>query len=105
MEPPENVSGVAGKEARLECRSRGDPPITVTWNKAGVNVMGGGDPRHLLETENIPGGIRSILTIRSLQVSDGGRYQCIISNPHGSASASIDLEIQGKTPLHISLTD
>ncbi|KAG9483371.1 hypothetical protein GDO78_009341 [Eleutherodactylus coqui] len=83
LDPPEiantgiisNVSVIAGNEATLLCRVKGKPFPAIQWFK---------ENRLLVENSNIiilENG--QVLNIKNAQLSDGGYYKCVASNPAG----------------------
>ena len=68
---PGTVYAVLGRLAKIECRARGSPPITYTWEKNGREFK---DP---LFPDNGKNGTYVIRTVKS---SDVAQYTCIASN-------------------------
>ncbi|XP_023810079.1 hemicentin-1 isoform X2 [Oryzias latipes] len=82
---PQIVTVHVDKSAVLECVVNGVPPPRVTWRKNGA-ILGGNNPRYTFE-EN------GSLHIHSAQVSDTGRYLCLVTNPAGTQRRRVDMQV------------
>uniref|UniRef100_A0A3B3BIE7 Hemicentin 1 n=1 Tax=Oryzias melastigma TaxID=30732 RepID=A0A3B3BIE7_ORYME len=81
---PQTVTVHVDKPAVLECVVNGVPPPRVTWRKNGA-ILGGNNPYTFEE-----GGS---LRIHSAQVSDTGRYLCLVTNPAGTQRRRVDMQV------------
>ncbi|KAM5221080.1 matrix-remodeling-associated protein 5 [Ctenodactylus gundi] len=90
QEPAENVSAPAGVSVHVHCSATGAPAPTLRW------VLPDGSP--VRPSQFLRGKLfvfpNGTLLIRQLAPRDGGRYQCVASNPVGSARRSIRLAVQ-----------
>ena len=92
--------------ATLSCTALGRPPPSVRWYNASTEITNGGR----VTTSNVPFTTPSVvtglyrvtssLTISRTVGSDRALYECVASTakpvPHKSATATIDLIVQGK---------
>ncbi|XP_047380794.1 hemicentin-2 [Sciurus carolinensis] len=83
---PLRVTAKAGEEVTLDCEAQGSPPPLVTWTKDSHPVPSITD-RHSL----LPSGS---LRLAQAQAGDRGLYECVASNPAGSASRRYILGVQ-----------
>ena len=82
-----------GDPLTLSCTSRGSPPDTFTWRKDN-------DPT-VLQSTNITAVnytstsavFRANYSIDSVTTSDSGTYTCTVTNPIGTASATITVVV------------
>ena len=72
----------------LSCSVTGDPLPVLMWTRSGSPVTGS---RSQISTDG-----RS-LTISDVQVDDEGVYRCAGTNPGGSSSDTVSLNVIGKT--------
>ena len=85
-----------GDPLTLSCTSRGSPPDTFTWRKDN-------DPT-VLQSTNITAVnytstsavFRANYSIASVITSDSGTYTCNVTNPIGTASATITVVVISK---------
>ncbi|XP_071519102.1 LOW QUALITY PROTEIN: cell adhesion molecule Dscam2-like [Panulirus ornatus] len=82
----------AGESALLECRVRGDRPLTVTWALRGSSLHH--SPRYSEKASVEPGGE----TVAKLEVSaaiqtDAGAYTCTAHNTYGRNSRTVRLNV------------
>ncbi|KAK4309497.1 hypothetical protein Pmani_018883 [Petrolisthes manimaculis] len=82
----------AGEVTVLECRVRGDPPLTVTWSLRGSSLHH--SPRYSESVSVDAGGE----TVAKLQVSgavqsDAGIYTCTAHNTYGRNSHTVRLNV------------
>lgn len=68
---PGTVYAVLGRVAKIECRARGSPPITYTWEKNG---------RALRDPNSPDNGKNGTFVIQTVRSSDVAQYTCIASN-------------------------
>ncbi|XP_065894203.1 uncharacterized protein [Dysidea avara] len=71
--PSEDIMAAINSTVTLSCIARGGPNNVVEWRKDGVVISGAND---------------LLLSIPIMTSSDGGVYQCTVSNAAGSGSAS-----------------
>ncbi|XP_014015728.2 hemicentin-1 [Salmo salar] len=84
------VMVAVGGDATLECRATGVPLPLVKWSKGDLQV--GSVP---FAEQDVHHGT---LQIRRVQEMDAGEYSCVASNPAGTSSATVILEV-GAAPL------
>ncbi|XP_036791689.1 hemicentin-1 [Oncorhynchus mykiss] len=84
------VMVAVGGDATLECRATGVPLPLVKWSKGDLQV--GSVP---FAEQDVHHGT---LQIRGVQAMDAGEYSCVASNPAGTSSATVILEV-GAAPL------
>uniref|UniRef100_A0A8C4R3X0 Ig-like domain-containing protein n=1 Tax=Eptatretus burgeri TaxID=7764 RepID=A0A8C4R3X0_EPTBU len=84
-ERPEEVTVMAGKITHLLCLTNGEPTPTVTWFKDGKALTPGA------RISLFEGGQK--LQIKVTQMTDTGRYTCIVENKAGRAEKPINLNI------------
>ncbi|NXL95018.1 HMCN2 protein, partial [Alectura lathami] len=83
---PSNVTAAPGRDVLLSCSVPGDAPYNLTWSWDGRAARLGDGRARLLQNHS--------LEISRVQPGDAGPYECIASNAHGTATASIWLFIQ-----------
>ena len=87
-----NVTVTIGSSLTLSCTSRGSPPDTFTWRKAD-------DPTVLLSTttpvtyNDNSAVFHANYSINSVTISDSGTYTCNVTNPIGSDSTTITVDV------------
>ena len=87
-----------GLSRTLSCTSRGSPPDTFTWRKDSGPVLQSTNITAVnYDTNNAV--FRADYTINNANINDGGRYTCTITNPIGSNSATITVDIISKLLL------
>uniref|UniRef100_A0A8C1T8H2 Ig-like domain-containing protein n=1 Tax=Cyprinus carpio TaxID=7962 RepID=A0A8C1T8H2_CYPCA len=84
-----DVKVLAGKTVHLECRTDGRPVPIVSW------IL----PNHTEVKSTTEHGRVSVttmgtLTIQMVSVLDRGHYKCIASNPAGTDTATVRLQVQ-----------
>uniref|UniRef100_A0A8C4YVD5 Hemicentin-2 n=1 Tax=Gopherus evgoodei TaxID=1825980 RepID=A0A8C4YVD5_9SAUR len=85
---PGNITALPGEGVIMSCPVSGDVAYNLTWSR---------DGKVLQPDEGWVRVLRNLsLEIVSVQLDDGGRYECTASNGHGTATASIWLFVQGK---------
>lgn len=89
-EPPkfeENLQSwfhvLIGENVTLPCRVTSEPKGTVTWQKDG----------HILTTDNRLIILDDELSLLQAQIEDKGTYVCTVTNPAGSASRAVALDV------------
>ena len=90
------VTILAGSPLNLNCTSRGSPPDTFIWRKDN-------DPTVLQSTSitavnhtNTSAVFRADYSIDSVTTSDSGTYTCTVTNPIGSHSVMITVDVISK---------
>ena len=88
-----------GDPLTLSCTSQGSPPDTFTWRKDN-------DPTVLKSTDitavdytSTSAVFRADYSIDSVTTSDSGTYTCNVTNPIGTANATITVEVIGELLL------
>ena len=84
----------ASSSLTLSCTSRGSPPDAFTWRKDN-------DPTVLQSTsitavDYTSAVFRADYSIDNVTTSDSGTYTCTVTNPIGSDSATITVDIISK---------
>ncbi|XP_060630493.2 hemicentin-1 isoform X1 [Anolis sagrei] len=82
---PEEVTVLLNKMAVLECMANGNPTPSITWQKDGQLLTE--DSQHKF----IASG--RTLQILSSQITDTGRYACVVENMAGSAKKYFNLHV------------
>lgn len=81
--PPLSLLGITDAPISLNVGVSGTPPFTYQWRK---------------DTVDIPGAIQPNLNLDSAKLSDGGRYDVVVTNRIGSKiSATADVAIMDST--------
>ena len=74
-----------GDSLKLECESKGDSPITITWSKNATSLSKTKSTERYEILEQLSDtGLKSDLILRSASKLDAGLYVCIASNSYGS---------------------
>ncbi|XP_076462560.1 peroxidasin-like isoform X2 [Babylonia areolata] len=93
---PQDVVAVEGQTVQLACRASGHPRPTFSWTKDLEQI--GLDPR-LTDHED------GTLTIRNVQESDRGDYQCYASNAVQTISATARLSVRSRPVITVPPAD
>ncbi|EYC10062.1 hypothetical protein Y032_0057g2745 [Ancylostoma ceylanicum] len=88
LKPIRDVSVPRKRTLRLECHAGGHPTPHHLWFRNGVEII----PQDA-NTEIINEGSISVLIIHSVDVTDGGLYECEIENEHGTAKTTAQVAI------------
>lgn len=80
---PHDVTSGLNSNATLPCRAFGIPRVHYQWYFNGVAVK----PSWKYSITN------GNLTISNLQYTDGGMYQCVVTNKHGQLLSSAELTV------------
>ncbi|XP_066112042.1 hemicentin-2 isoform X1 [Saccopteryx bilineata] len=93
---PSLVRALVEEEVLLPCKALGVPRPSITWQKEGLSISGGGS------TQVLPSG-----QLRILRASpeDAGNYFCIAQNSAGSAVGKTRLVIQVPPVIETALSD
>ena len=91
---------VAGKSVMFTVEATGTEPLSYQWEWK--PVMDGGKWQSC-DVERFPGADSSILTIPSVQKSNGGHYRCVVSNCAGSQTSNPAELSVGKTIMLVRL--
>lgn len=88
---PDSVNLTFNKPT-LVCTSTGGPATTVTWKKDGTDLSLEGAMNQII-TDTQTAEYETKLTLSMTSIEDyTGKYECIIENNRGSASANLQLE-------------
>ena len=97
IDPPlsSTVTVPVGSPLILSCTSRGSPPDTFKWGKDGIPIV------QSISTSTVNYSITSAVfrtdySINSVTTSDSGTYTCTVTNPIGSDSETITVNVIGK---------
>ena len=85
---------VIGSSLTLSCTSRGSPPDTFTWRKDNGSVLQ--STTTPVTYTNTSAVFRADYSIASVTASDSGTYTCTVTNPIGTASATITVVVASK---------
>lgn len=77
-----SVTAIEGRDKVLDCAAVGNPVPRVTW------LFGGEELPAVLSNGSV--------LLSSVQVNNEGNYTCRVTNPLGSAEATLTLVIQGE---------
>jgi len=96
IDPPSSstVTVVAGSTLTLSCTSQGSPPDTFTMMKDNTPITP--PPSITAVTHNEATAVFQIeYNISSVTISDRGTYMCTVTNPIGSDSETITVDVTG----------
>ena len=77
---------------KLSCTSSGSPPDTFKWMKDGVPITQSTDTTVVTHTST-SAVFSSNYTVENFNFSDDGIYTCTVTNPIGSDSATVTLNL------------
>ena len=80
----------------LSCTSRGSPPDTFTWRKDNDPTVLQSTNITAVDYTNASAVFRADYSIASVITSDSGTYTCNVTNPIGSDSATITVDVISK---------
>ena len=83
-----------GSSLTLSCTSRGSPPDTFTWRKNNDPTVLQSTSITAVDHTSTSAVFRADYSIDSVTTSDSGTYTCTITNPIGSNSASITVDVR-----------
>ena len=86
----------AGTPLTLSCTSRGSPPDTFTWRKDNDLTVIQSNSITALDYTRTSAVFRADYSIDSVTTSDIGTYTCNVTNPIGSNSATITIDVISK---------
>uniref|UniRef100_A0A672NDK2 Immunoglobulin superfamily, member 10 n=1 Tax=Sinocyclocheilus grahami TaxID=75366 RepID=A0A672NDK2_SINGR len=89
-----DIKVLAGKTVHLECRTDGRPVPMVSWippNHTEVKLI--------TEHGRVSVTTMGTLTIQEVSVLDSGHYKCIASNPAGTDTATVRLQVVAAPPV------
>jgi len=98
IDPPSSSSTVTvavGDSLTLSCTSRGSPPDTFTWRKDSGPIIQSTSITTVTHTDT-SAVFRANFVINGITTSDSGTYTCIVTNPIGSDSEMINVNVVGK---------
>ena len=83
-----------GSSLTLSCTSRGSPPDTFTWRKDNDIILQSTTNQIIYNSTTAI--FRADYSIDSVTLSDNGTYTCTVTNPIGSDSTIITVDVTGK---------
>lgn len=88
IQVPNNVTVVPGEGAILTCLTLSTVRYNLTWQRNGRDVRLK-EPLRIRMMSNLS------LEVKTVKLTDAGKYNCIASNEGGSTTASVFLTVQG----------
>ena len=100
IDPPSSstVTVDVGSPLTLSCTSQGSPPDTFTWRKDSGPIVQSTSITTVTRTDT-SAVFRADYSINSVTTSDSGTYTCTVTNPIGSDSETITVNVVGKLNL------
>ena len=97
IDPPSSSTVIVavGSTITLSCTSRGSPPDTFTWRKDSGSIVQSTSITTVTHTDT-SAVFRADYSINSVATSNSGRYTCTVTNPIGSDSKIITVDVSGK---------
>ena len=89
-----SISVVDGYNITLSCTSSGSPPDTFTWMKDGDPVKLQSTAITPVEHTNTSAVFNINYTITDFSISDVGTYTCTVTNPIGSDTYSLIVNLR-----------
>lgn len=89
-----DIKVLAGKTVHLECRTEGRPVPIVSWILPNHTEVKGS----ITELDRVTLTVMGTLTIQEVSVLDRGNYKCIASNPAGTDTATVRLQVVAAPP-------
>ena len=84
-----------GKEVELLCKASGDDPVSISWSRAGRELVAEPGRTSITVIKELE-HVTSKYGIRSAMQGDSGRYECQAANPFGKSYYHIQLQIWGQ---------
>ena len=82
-----------GSSLTLSCTSRGSPPDTFTWRKDNDPTVLQSTSITAVDYTSTSAVFHTDYSIDSVTTSDSGTYTCTVTNPIGSDSATITVDV------------
>jgi len=94
IDPPlsSTVTVIVGSPLTINCTSQGSPPDTFTWRKDSGPIVQSTSISTVTHT-NTSAVFRADYSINSVTTSDSGTYTCTVTNPIGSDSETITVNV------------
>jgi hypothetical protein len=86
---PASQTLVVGGSVTFSVTAAGTPPLSYQWSKDGAKLSDGG---------NITGSTNSVLTLTSLQATEAGNYQVLVTNNWGAVTSAVATLSTGVPP-------
>nr|XP_009289666.1 immunoglobulin superfamily member 10 [Danio rerio] len=86
---------LAGKTVHMACRTEGRPVPIVSWILPNHTEVKGPNGEH----GRVKVSPMGTLTIQEVSVSDHGHYKCVASNPGGTDTATVHLQVVATLPV------
>ncbi|KAL1260185.1 hypothetical protein QQF64_008012 [Cirrhinus molitorella] len=90
-----DIKVLAGKTLQLECRTEGRPAPVVSWILPNHTEVKGS----ITENDRVTITTMGTLNIQEVSVLDRGHYKCIASNPAGTDTATVRLQVVAAPPV------
>ena len=94
--PPSTMTINVGDPLMLSCTSQGSPPDTFTWRKDDDPTVPLSTSITVVDLTSTSAVFRANYSINSVTTSDRGTYTCNVTNPIGTASATITVLVTSK---------
>ena len=97
IDPPSSstVTVDVASPLTLSCTSRGSPPDTFTWRKDSGPIVQSTSITTVTHTESMA-VFRADYSINNVAGSHSGTYTCSVTNPIGSDSETITVNVTGR---------
>ena len=97
IDPPlsSTVTVSVGDSLTLSCTSRGSPPDTFTWRKDSGPIVQSTSIT-TVEHTSVTVVFRANYSIDMVTLDDSGAYTCTVTNPLGSDSEIITVDVMGR---------
>ena len=105
VDPPLSSSAVTvavGDSLTLSCTSRGSPPDTFTWRKDSGPIVQSTNIT-TVEHNSASAVFRADYSINNVTTSDNGTYTCTVTNPIGSDSETITVNVVGMFVIYVCM--
>ena len=97
------VTVTIGSSLTLSCTSQGSPPDTFTWRKDDDQTVLESTSITAVDYTSTSAVFRANYSIDSVTTSDSGTYTCTVTNPIGSDSATITVDVSGKSLIQYTV--